>query len=224
MSDKIISDRVKRVAAAVMLTSFGITSAFSPVAFAGDGHNDNDKIVELEKNIETLQKEPSEKEAPQAGQAHTKEYAQFIIDAPYYRYIKGDHQRTVGMTGKAYIKEGRTMLPMRFVAYTLGMEVSYDDRTRTATFVNNDTGANALSPGKLVINIDTGRYRLYNEKGERYALQIDIPRPDNIDGHIYFPVSRVAALFGASQGDRDWQNTIVWHDKDRVVNIFKDVK
>ncbi|MFM9414502.1 copper amine oxidase N-terminal domain-containing protein [Peptococcus simiae] len=218
-----MSDRIKRIAAAVMLASFGVTSVFSPVAMASEG-GVNKQATILQGATRAVPTPIRATQTNQVEQAQLKEYAQFIIEAPYYRYIKGDHQRTVGMTGKAYIKEGRTMLPMRFVAYTLGMDVSYDDSTRTATFVNNDNGTNALSLGKLVINIDTGSYRLYNQAGERYALQIDIPKPDNVNGHIYLPISRVAALFGASQGDRDWQNTIVWHDKDRVVNIFKDVK
>ena len=57
---------------------------------------------------------------------------------------------TTTMDVEAYIKEGRTMLPIRFVAQALGYNVTFNDTTRLATFTD----------GKkvVIINIDSKRF------------------------------------------------------------------
>ena len=44
----------------------------------------------------------------------------------------------IKMDTKAVIKDGRTYLPMKFIAAALGVQVSFDSATKTATFDNRD--------------------------------------------------------------------------------------
>lgn len=61
------------------------------------------------------------------------------------------------------INNNRTMLPVRYLAESLGMKVSWDQKTGTVTF-DNSNGNNALRRGMITINSKTLEMR--NEKGQ----------------------------------------------------------
>lgn len=76
-----------------------------------------------------------------------KEFAVFQVDKNFYNIINKEGKTTVYMDVKTYVDQGRTMIPVRYIAYTLGLNVEYDNSTHEAIF------SNFLSINKEEINL-----------------------------------------------------------------------
>ena len=138
-----------------------------------------------------------------------KTFYTFQIGNEFYTYKNADGNTTrFLMDVKPYILNDRTMLPMRYTAYTLGLQVIYDDTTRTAVFFDGDT--------VVTIDIDSNEVRLNDS-----VVKLDAPI-QNIDGRLMTPVSQIAKLFGRTNGD--WNDGIAqdieWVNEYRLVFIF----
>ncbi len=97
----------------------------------------------------------------------------------------------------AYIKAGRTMVPLRAIFEALGAAVSWDDATKTVT------GARAGE--KITLTI--GDNKLY-KNGEKIIL--DTPAEINM-GRTMVPVRAVSEAFGAA---------VLWDDAYKTVRII----
>ena len=62
---------------------------------------------------------------------------------------------------KAYVENGRTMMPVRAIAEAIGAEVSYDQNTRTVTLENEDTVV-AMTIGENEMEVNGRRVTLLN--------------------------------------------------------------
>lgn len=138
-----------------------------------------------------------------------KTFYTFQIGNEFYTYRNADGNVTrFLMDVKPYILNDRTMLPIRYTAYTLGLQVEYDDTTRTAVFFDGDT--------VVTINIDSNEVKLNGS-----VAKLDAP-VQNIDGRLMTPVSQIAKLFGRTNGD--WNDGVVqdieWLNQYRLVFIF----
>lgn len=138
-----------------------------------------------------------------------KTFYTFQIGNEFYTYKNADGNVTrYLMDVKPYILNDRTMLPMRYTAYTLGLQVAYDDTTRTAVFFDEDT--------VVTIDIDSNEVKLNDS-----VVKLDAPI-QNIDGRLMTPVSQIAKLFGRTNGD--WNDGIAqdieWVNQHRLVYIF----
>ncbi len=108
------------------------------------------------------------------------------------------------MDAAAYISNGRTMLPIRYVAQALGINDSnivWDNRLRTVT----------LSKGSVVLQVPADSdYMTVN--GVRVI--IDAANPGTmariIGGRLYLPVRGVCEQFGYSVG---------WEAKEQKITI-----
>ena len=138
-----------------------------------------------------------------------KTFYTFQIGNEFYTYgnANGNVTRYL-MDVKPYILNDRTMLPMRYTAYTLGLQVAYDDTTRVATFFDRDT--------VVTINIDSNEVKLNGS-----VVRLDAP-VQNVSDRLMTPVSQIARLFGRTNGD--WNDGIVqdieWVNQHRLVFIF----
>ena len=138
-----------------------------------------------------------------------KTFYTFQIGNEFYTYKNADGNTTrFLMDVKPYILNDRTMLPMRYTAHTLGLQVAYDDTTRTAVFFDGDT--------VVTIDIDSNEVRSNGS-----VVKLDAPI-QNIDGRLMTPVSQIAKLFGRTNGD--WNDGIAqdieWVNQHRLVFIF----
>lgn len=148
-----------------------------------------------------------------------KEFAVFQVDKNFYNIINKDGKTTVYMDVKTYVNQGRTMIPVRYIAYTLGFNVEYDNSTREAIFSNKEN--NILAKKTLRLNIDTGIMK--DSDGKVYNSDV---KPVIINGRIHASISNIAKAFGASHGDiKDGKNqTIEWDNARKAVYVFKNVK
>ena len=120
---------------------------------------------------------------------------------------KGDKKAiTILVNGKevktdspAFIKDGRTMVPVRFISEALGLKVDWDQATRTVTV---DEGAKAM---KLTI----GSKKIVRADGKETA--IDVPAMIK-GGRTMVPIRAIGELSGAKVG---------WNAANREVIIQK---
>lgn len=141
----------------------------------------------------------------------------------YQNYINDKYISKVEMYDevgsiKPFISNDRTMLPIRYVAEALGMEVKWDQVTRTATFTNK-AGNNALNVGSVTINAKTLEMR------NQYKTLIPVDsKPILINGRFYVSVTNIIKAFGGTHGtvEDGMRNTIEWDKNNSRVLIYKN--
>lgn len=141
----------------------------------------------------------------------------------YQNYINDKYISKVEMSDaigsiKPFISNDRTMLPIRYVAEALGMEVNWDQATATATFTNK-AGNNALNVGSVTINAKTLEMR------NQYKTVIPVDsKPILINGRFYVSVTNIIKAFGGTHGtvEDGMRNTIEWDKNNSRVLIYKN--
>lgn len=165
---------------------------------------------------------------PQLGNRESTGIADYITvfkfdSNSYQNYINDKYISKVEMYDevgsiKPFISNDRTMLPIRYVAEALGMEVKWDQATRTATFTNK-AGNNALNVGSVIINAKTLEMR------NQYKTVIPVDsKPILINGRFYVSVTNIIKAFGGTHGtvEDGMRNTIEWDKNNSRVLIYKN--
>lgn len=153
------------------------------------------------------------------GTNSLSDLAIFPVGRNYYNVIQNNQKTTVYMDVKTFISGNRTMLPIRYIAYTLGFNVEYDSITREAIFSNTENSA--LAKKTIWVNIDTGLMR--DSAGRVYSSDV---RPVLINNRIHASIANIARMFEASQGtiEDGVSQTIEWDSARKAVYVFKNVK
>ncbi|MDU5324667.1 MAG: copper amine oxidase N-terminal domain-containing protein, partial [Peptoniphilus harei] len=107
------------------------------------------------------------------------------------------------------LQNGRTMLPLRYVAEALQADVKWDAKTRTATFTKDGLTAS--------IQIDSDEIVLSNGK----TVKMD-SKPLNINNRILVSVTNVANVFGLTNGNTQDKadQDIEWEQQDKSATIY----
>ena len=116
------------------------------------------------------------------------------------------------MDTDAFIINNRTMLPLRYLAYALDINVEYDNNTRNAIFTN--TRNPILKQETVKVNIDTGI--MIDSKGNKYTPD---SKPIIKNDRIHASIANVSQLFGATHG-----KTLVWDGQKQEVRVYKNIK
>lgn len=202
-----------------------------------DKNNDRDKERELEETKQKLYDENRKLEEEilalkrslqmQTNVTASPDYVTvFDLNSHLYKtFIKNDLLTQAEMTDlkgfiSPFISSKRTMLPMRYLALSLGMDVKWDAKTGIATFTNL-SGNNALRAGVVTVNAKTLEMRDGNGK----LINVDA-KPILKDGRFYISITNVIKAFGGSNGDINdrYRNTIEWDGTARKVYVYKNVK
>ena len=106
------------------------------------------------------------------------------------------------------IRNGRTMLPLRNIAEAIGVEVSWDSKTRTASFTKNGLTAS--------IQIDGDEISYSNGK----VVKMD-SKPIIKDNRILISLVNVANIFGLTSGNVEdaKDQDIEWNKDNNTVTI-----
>ena len=104
----------------------------------------------------------------------------------------------------AYAKDGRTMLPIRFVAEALCMGVTWDGKTRTV-FIEDDMF-------KIEIPVDTNKI-IVNGK----VMESDV-MPEFVNGRTMLPIANIARALGLKDGE-----DIFWDSATKQVTIIRTI-
>ena len=153
------------------------------------------------------------------GSKPLTDLAVFPVGKNFYNVVQNGQKTTVYMDVKTFISGNRTMLPIRYIAYTLGFNVEYDNFTREAIFSNTENSA--LAKKTIRVNIDTGLMK--DSYGNVFASDV---RPVLINNRIYASIANIARMFEASQGtiEDGINQTIEWDSARKAVFVFKNIK
>jgi len=107
------------------------------------------------------------------------------------------------MDAKPYIKGGRTMLPLRYVAEALGYRVAWLSETRTAVIM--DIGL------RVEIPVDSN-FIIVN--GVKYTSDV---KPEMSKNRIMLPIANIARALGLKDG-----KDILWDEANRQVTLIRN--
>ena len=111
----------------------------------------------------------------------------------------------VNMDVAPFIKDGRTMLPLRYIAEALGFKVDWDRATRTVTLTDKEF--------KVQIPVETNKIIV---NGSTYYSDAN---PVLRNGRTMLPVANIARALGLKDG-----TDILWDANTRVATITRLVK
>ena len=134
----------------------------------------------------------------------------FKIGEKSYKTIHGDNVTSHKMDVAPYIKNDRTMMPLRYVAEAIGADVQWDNSTRTAIFEKDG----------LVAKIQIDGNKIVMSNGQVYEMDA---KPDNINDRILVSITNVSKVFNLTNGHtKDGVNqNIEWNNDNRTVTIVK---
>ncbi|WP_138160380.1 copper amine oxidase N-terminal domain-containing protein, partial [Peptoniphilus catoniae] len=113
-------------------------------------------------------------------------------------------QSKIKMDIAPYIKEGRTMLPVRYVAEALGFDVDWNESTRTVILKEGST--------RVEIPVDTNQIIV---NGKVYTSDV---KPEIINGRTMLPIANIARALGLQDG-----KDIIWNSQTNKVTIYRSI-
>lgn len=117
--------------------------------------------------------------------------------------VDGGVRTLKAMDTKPYIKGGRTMLPLRYIAEALGYRVAWLSETRTAVIM--DIGL------RVEIPVDSS-FIIVN--GVKYTSDV---KPDMRNNRIMLPIANIARALGLKDG-----KDILWDEVNRQVTLIRN--
>lgn len=155
---------------------------------------------------------PEYKEPIQLGRRSqaTKDMSVFKIGSQKYIEIINGVKIPREMDVEPYISNNRTMLPLRYAAESLGASVSWDNDTRTATFIKDNLKA-SIQMGSNVM--------LLNDSVE---IEMDT-LPEINNDRLFVSLTNLSKVFGKTNGNilDGVQNDIEWDEVNQFVYINK---
>lgn len=137
-----------------------------------------------------------------------KDFWVFKIGDLTYKFINQTNDMEYTADVAPFIKDNKTFLPLRFVGHALTVDVSYDNKTRLATFKKN---------GEILeINIDT---KQATKNGKSYKMEVT---PLLKNDRLVAPVSVIGKAFNKTVSNiNDKKNTdIIWNPNTQEVIIY----
>ncbi len=107
------------------------------------------------------------------------------------KYTVNNEERT--MEGNPYLAEGRTMLPLRYLANSLGV---LDEA------IHYEKGKVTLQKEELVVELNVGSKEIKKDGKLAHSM---LTEPVLKEGRVYVPIAEVSALFGI-EGQWDKEN------------------
>ena len=103
-----------------------------------------------------------------------------------------------------YIKDGRTMFPVRYLAEALGFDVEWNRSTRTVVLKNNSTRVEIpVGTNKIIVN------------GTVYTNDV---KPEIKNNRTMLPIVNIARALGLRDG-----KDIIWNSKSKMVTIYRSI-
>lgn len=131
--------------------------------------------------------------------------AKFTIGSKEYEVTMDDVITKGEMDVEPYIKDGRTMLPIRYVAEALGFDVEWDEANRTVILTDKEN--------KVEIPVDTNKIIV---NGKTYESDV---KPEIVKDRTMLPIANIARALGLVDGE-----DIIWKEATKEVIIKRQVK
>ncbi|MFR1323905.1 MAG: copper amine oxidase N-terminal domain-containing protein [Ezakiella massiliensis] len=161
------------------------------------------KAEEKKKEEKTEEEKKEEKKTGQGG-----EYGERILKLIFRvgnkdmeKYINED-LTIIKMDAAPYIKDGRNMVGVRYVAEGLEMQVTWDAKTRTV-FIEDDMF-------KIEIPVDTNKIIVNGQ-----VMESDV-MPEFVNGRTMLPIANIARALGLKDGE-----DIFWDNVEKKATIIR---
>lgn len=161
------------------------------------------KAEEKKKEEKTEEEKKEEKKTGQGG-----EYGERILKLIFRvgnkdmeKYINED-LTIIKMDAAPYIKDGRNMVGVRYVAEGLEMKVTWDAKTRTV-FIEDDMF-------KIEIPVDTNKIIVNGQ-----VMESDV-MPEFVNGRTMLPIANIARALGLKDGQ-----DIFWDNAEKKATIIR---
>lgn len=153
-------------------------------------------------------KESKNENLPKYWKDGIKGYWLFTIGDKKYTYYTADDFYEYDSDIAPYIKNERTYLPLRYVGYTLQLNVDYNDAIRTSTFTKKNQ--------EVKVNIDT---KQVTHNGKPVMLETPVELTQD---RLTAPVSQIGKLFDktVSLATEKKDTDIIWLNSTRQVIIY----
>ncbi len=185
------------------------TENYYPPVIIGGGFNMVTKPAEIKPAVKPVEQPVKKEYSLEEGlQKSTK--TTFTIDNSDVKVVVDGTESTIKMDVTPIIENSRTLLPIRYAAYSIGAEVEYNKDSRTATFKSKGI--------QLKIQIDGNEAVVSDGR----VITLDT-KPVNINGRILVPISNIANIFGLTNGNTkdDVVQNIEWDESTRTVTVVK---
>lgn len=164
-----------------------------------------EELKEAKEEVKEDVKEDVKEEKPEVKEADERILKMIltVVCKDLEKYINGD-KTIIEMDIAPYIKDGRTMIPIRYLAEALEMKVSWDAKTRTV-FLEDDNF-------KIEIPVDTNRIIVNGEERESDVM------PEIKSGRTMLPIANIARALGLVDG-----KDIIWDAANKQVTIIRKI-
>lgn len=141
---------------------------------------------------------------PESGAVSVKLNSKLVIGSKTLKLTVNGVEREVQMDVSPYIENNRTMLPIRFMAETLGFKVDWDQGTRTVILTDkNNVVKLPVGTKKIIVN------------GDVYESDVKTVIKHN---RTMLPIANVARALGLKDG-----KDILWDETTREVVITREI-
>lgn len=164
-----------------------------------------EELKEEKEEVKEDVKEDVKEEKPEVKEADERILKMIltVVCKDLEKYINGD-KTIIEMDIAPYIKDGRTMIPIRYLAEALEMKVSWDAKTRTV-FLEDDNF-------KIEIPVDTNKIIVNGEEKESDVM------PEIKSGRTMLPIANIARALGLVDG-----KDIIWDAANKQVTIIRKI-
>lgn len=164
-----------------------------------------EELKEEKEEVKEDVKEDIKEEKPEVKEADERILKMIltVVCKDLEKYINGD-KTIIEMDIAPYIKDGRTMIPIRYLAEALEMKVSWDAKTRTV-FLEDDNF-------KIEIPVDTNKIIVNGEERESDVM------PEIKSGRTMLPIANIARALGLRDG-----KDIIWDAANKQVTIIRKI-
>lgn len=133
----------------------------------------------------------------------------FTLNSERFAEVTNKAINVYKMDTAPFIQNNRTMVPLRYAAYTLQADVVWDQMTKTATFTKNGVSAYVTLGSNLV--------RMSN--GQNFNMD---SAPVIRNNRMHVSISNIAKMFGEQSGNYNDgnDNRIEWDATNRAVIVY----
>lgn len=129
----------------------------------------------------------------------------FTIGSTNYTKVVNGERSTNVMDVAPYIKEDRTMMPLRFVGESLDFQVGWNATTRQAVLTRGNK--------TLTVDVDSNKYTV---DGQEHNF---IVGPEISQDRTMLPISEIAIALGLTHGNQGEGKNIEWDGATRTVTV-----
>lgn len=173
----------------------------------------DDEVSKLKKTLDELTN-PTKNSNSAMKAARDNNFTLFSIGNPYYQVVVEGEATTKQMDVAPMVENGRTLLPLRYVAEALNFNVRWDGYLGIAEFTNI---ANPTFPAKTVTyEVKTGVIKV---DGIPTTVETGFKLKDD---RIFAGLRDITMLFGGTTGDKTdgEDNTVEWSQPDKAVFVY----